>query len=167
MSQKLCHSSQSQSFPFPPQDQSKLPLPRALCLFPRYPGDLLSQPCALFLLSQQIFHPTPAVLEGKEVDFPAQMVALGQRVVPHAGGSLARPELTGKPHSVAAGDPQGSVSMGVPLFFRPPPAGSSPQAGRVSLKLGVPSSLPFEKKSHFFPLIVNNAEMFDVDIWIG
>lgn len=29
MSQKLCHSSQSQSFPFPPQDQSEPPLPRS------------------------------------------------------------------------------------------------------------------------------------------
>ena len=70
------------------------------------------------------------------------MVALGPLVAPHAGGSLARPE----PHSAAAGDPQGPVGTGVPLFLQPPPAGSSPQAGRVSLKPGVPSSLPFEEK---------------------
>lgn len=92
------------------------------------------------------------------------MVALGRLAAPHAGGNPARPELLSRPHCVAAGDPQGPVGTGVPLFFQSPAAGSAPQAGRVSLKSGVPCSLPFERNLAFF--LVSHAQMFSVDIWV-
>lgn len=95
------------------------------CLFPRLPGDLVFCPCAFFLLSQPLVHPTPAVLEGKGSDLPFQMVALG----PHAGGSLARPLLPVRPYSMIVGDckDQGQDwSFVLPAFLSriPPGAGA-------------------------------------------
>lgn len=105
MSQKFCHSSQSLSFPFPPQDQSKPPLPRSPLFIssiswrPTFSSPLLpalpTNPCA-----------APAVLQGKDADLPAQKVARGQPTAPHAGGNLARPELLGRTPSVATESPR-------------------------------------------------------------
>lgn len=93
MSQKPGPSPQGQPFPLPPQDQSEPSLRRKACLFPRFPDDLHSHPCSLFLIAQQLLCLAPAVLEGRDADLPAQMVALGLLLALHAGGSPAKPEL--------------------------------------------------------------------------
>lgn len=144
MLQKPCHSSQSQSFPFPSQDQSKPPLPRNTLFIS---CDLFSHPSSLFLLSQQLLHPSPAVLEGKDTNLPAPITALRPLLAPHAGGSLARPEL---PSPCGCRRSPRTCGRWSPFVLLAPTSRVSPQAGGVNPKSGVPSLLPFKTKISFF-----------------
>lgn len=107
-----------------PRIKASLALIGALCSFPRFPGDLLSRPSSLFLLSQQLLHPGPAVLEGKDADLPAQMAALGPPLAPHAGESGARPEF---PPSCGSGASPGTRGRRRPFVLPVPTSRVSPK----------------------------------------
>lgn len=93
------------------------------------------------------------------------MVALGPLVAPHAGGSLARPELPVKPHPVAAGSPRDPVGAGVPLLFQSLPTRtvSKPEDSAPN-QVGLLSTL-LRKKNSFLFLILSNAHIVNAEIW--
>lgn len=107
-----------------PRIKASLPFTGALCSFPRFPGDLLSHPSSLFLLSQQLLHPGPAVLEGKVTDLQPRWWPSGRSWLLTLVG--AGPGLSSL-HPVAQGDPQGPVGAGILWFFQSPPAGCLPK----------------------------------------